>query len=146
VPTSLFSEGAISLAPTSLSFRAAVADSVRLLVSAGHAKAEYVDQVLENLDKLGPYFVVAPHVAIAHATGTGQVLTPGLSLLKLERGVVSGSNENDPVHLIFSLCTPNDLDHIELLSKFARVMSTEGVVNSLLNASAESGIREILEI
>jgi ascorbate PTS system EIIA or EIIAB component len=146
VLTSLFSKGAISLAPSSQSFRKAVSDSVGLLVSAGHAKAEYVDLVIQNLERLGPYFVVAPHIAIAHATGTGAVLSPGLSLLKLEKGVVSGARENDPVHLVFSLCTPNDHDHIELLSKFAKVMSVEGVVNSLLNASAESVIREILEI
>lgn len=144
--TSLFSEGAISLAPSSESYNLAVADSVRLLVAAGHAKPEYVDSVLANLAKLGPYFVVAPHIAIAHATGTGAVLSPGLSLLKLERGVRSGVTENDPVHLIFSLCTPNNSDHIDLLAEFARVMSTSGVVNSLLNASAESVIREILEI
>lgn len=144
--TSLFSEGAISLAPSSESFNLAVADSVSLLVAAGHAKPEYVDLVLANLAKLGPYFVIAPHIAIAHATGTGAVLSPGLSLLKLERGVRSGVQENDPVHLIFSLCTPNNSDHIDLLGEFARVMSTAGVVNSLLNASAESVIREILEI
>lgn len=144
--TSLFSEGAISLAPSSESFNLAVADSVSLLVAAGHAKPEYVDLVLANLAKLGPYFVVAPHIAITHATGTGAVLSPGLSLLKLERGVRSGVQENDPVHLIFSLCTPNNSDHIDLLAEFARVMSTSGVVNSLLNASAESVIREILEI
>ena len=144
--TSLFSQGAISLAPSSDSFQDAVIDSVGLLVAAGHAKPEYVDLVIQNLERLGPYFVVAPHIAIAHATGTGAVLSPGLSLLKLQQGVVSGAGENDPVHLVFSLCTPNDNDHVDLLSKFARVMSGEGVVNSLLNASAESGIRKILEI
>lgn len=144
--TSLFSKGAISLAPSSDSFRNAVSDSVGLLVAAGHAKPQYVDMVIQNLERLGPYFVVAPHIAIAHATGTGAVLSPGLSLLKLQQGVVSGAGENDPVHLVFSLCTPNDSDHIDLLSEFATVMSGQGVVNSLLNASAESVIREILEI
>lgn len=144
--TSLFAAGAISLAPTCESFESAVSDSVKLLVAAGHAKPEYVDLVLDNLAKLGPYFVVGPHIAIAHAAGTDFVLSPGLSLLKLQRGVVSGAVENDPVHLVFSLCTPNNSEHIDLLAQFARAMSTEGVVNSLLSASAESGIREILEI
>lgn len=144
--TSLFSEGAISLAPSSESFRSAVTDSVALLVSAGHAKIDYVNRVIENLERFGPYFVVAPGVAIAHASASDAVLSPGLSLLKLEQGVVSGALENDPVRLVFSLCTPNPVDHLDLLSEFARVMSTYGVVNSLLNASAESAIRQILDI
>ena len=142
----LFAPGAIEVATSSPSFDAAIADSAGLLVRAGHANSDYVSEVLENLSKFGPYFVVAPSIAIAHAKPSAAVLSAGLALLKLERGVESGSQQNDPVRLVFSLCTPNADQHIDLLSEFARVMSVEGVVNSLLNASAESVIREILSI
>ena len=141
----LFAAEAIELRHEVSSFSEAVAVSASLLVAAGHAQPTYVDEVLANLRKLGPYFVVAPGIAIVHAAPSQSVLSPGLSLLKLERPVVSGAEENDPVTLVFSLCTPTPDQHIELLSEFARVMTGEGVVNSLLNASAESVIREIFE-
>ena len=141
----LFAAEAIELRHEVSSFSEAVEGSASLLVAAGHAQPTYVDEVLANLRRLGPYFVVAPGIAIAHAAPSQSVLSPGLSLLKLERPVVSGAEENDPVTLVFSLCTPTPDQHIELLSEFARVMTGEGVVNSLLNASAESVIREIFE-
>lgn len=140
----LFAPGAIEVAESSPSFAAAIADSAGLLVRAGHATSGYVTEVLENLANLGPYFVVAPSIAIAHAKPSAAVLSAGLALLKLEQGVESGNNENDPVRLVFSLCTPSADEHIDLLAQFARVMSAPDVVNRLLNASAESVIRDIL--
>lgn len=126
-------------------FAEAIELASELLVTSGHAEGPYVRRVLDNFEKLGPYFVVAPQIAIAHASPGQDVLFPGLSLLKLNQPVVSGSQENDPVALVFALCTPDSQQHIELLGEFANLMSDPGIVNSLLKASAESVIREILQ-
>jgi len=66
-----------------------------------------------------------------------------MALLKLTEPVRSGS-ANDPVSLVFSMCSPNASDHLEMLGDFGELMSTEKVMNSLLNASAQSVIEEIL--
>jgi len=144
VRTNLFAPGSIAPIDSVASFEAALSLSASLLVGAGHANLSYVDRVLENFKRLGPYFVVAPGIAIAHAHPGEDVVSPGLSLLKLNQPVVSGATENDPVSLVFSLCTPNKEAHIELLGEFALLMSDAEIVNSLLRASAESVIREIL--
>jgi ascorbate PTS system EIIA or EIIAB component len=144
VKTNLISKTAIAISDRAESFERALKASAQLLVAAGHAKAPYVDRVLDGYQKLGPYFVVAPKIAIAHASPGEDVLTPGLSLLKLHEGIASGVIQNDPVQLIFSLCTPDRDQHIELLGDFALLMSDKSIVNSLLNASAESVIWEIL--
>ena len=142
--TNLISIQAISLGSRVESFQSALEISTGLLVSAGHANQSYVGRVLTSYKKLGPYFVVAPQIAIAHAAPGDDVFSPGLSLLKLDEGVASGVTEHDPVRLVFSLCTPDRHQHIEMLGEFARLMSDQEIVNSLLNASAESVIWEIL--
>jgi ascorbate PTS system EIIA or EIIAB component len=144
VRTRLFDPRAIALIESAASFEDAISQSVSLLISAGHAKHDYVTRVLSNYQALGAYFVVAPGIAIAHAHPGDDVLRAGLSLLKVNQPVVSGAVENDPVSLVFSLCTPDSEQHIELLGEFASLMSNSQTVNSLLNASAESVIREIL--
>ncbi len=141
---SLFAPGSIAVIDSAESFSEAIAQSANLLVIAGHAKAEYVDRVLANFQKLGPYFVVAPGIAIAHAHPAEDVISPGLSLLKLNNPVSSGATANDPISLVFSLCTPDSEKHIEMLGEFALLMSEQSIVNSLLKASAESVIRQIL--
>jgi ascorbate PTS system EIIA or EIIAB component len=144
VKTNLISKTAIAISDRAESFELALRASAQLLVSSGHAQESYVDRVLANHHKLGPYFVVAPQIAIAHAVPGEDVLTPGLSLLKLNQGVSSGVEQNDPVQLVFSLCTPDREQHIELLGDFALLMSDKSIVNSLLTASAESVIWEVL--
>lgn len=141
---SLFAPGSIAVRNSAESFSEAIAQSANLLVIAGHARIEYVDRVLANFQKLGPYFVVAPGIAIAHAHPAEDVISPGLSLLKLNSPVSSGATANDPISLVFSLCTPDSEQHIEMLGEFALLMSAQSIVNSLLKASAESVIRQIL--
>jgi mannitol/fructose-specific phosphotransferase system IIA component (Ntr-type) len=66
-----------------------------------------------------------------------------MALLRLDEPVISGS-ANDPVSLIFSMCSPNASEHIEMLGDFGQLMSTDEVMNNLLNASAVSVIEDIL--
>ena len=143
--TSPIDPAAIAVAESATDFAEAIKLASELLVTSGHAQTAYVKRVLDNFERLGPYFVVAPGIAIAHATPAQDVLSPGLSLLKLNQPVVSGAQENDPVSLIFALCTPDSDQHIELLGNFAQLMSDPQIVNSLLKASAESVIQKILQ-
>ena len=141
--SSYFGAGSLVTQDTSPSFAAAVSQSVSLLVESGKAKVGYVDEVLESLKTLGPYFVIAPGLALAHAKPSDFVLAPGMSLLKLAEPVMSGS-ANDPVSLIFSMCSPNANEHLEMLGDFGQLMTTDNVMNNLLSASAVSVIRDIL--
>jgi PTS system ascorbate-specific IIA component len=143
VLSSYFGAGSIVAQDTSPSFDAAVSQSVSLLVASGKAQLSYVDEVLESLKTLGPYFVIAPGLALAHAKPSDSVLAPGMALLKLAQPVISGS-ANDPVSLVFSMCSPNASEHMEMLADFGQIMSTDQVMTNLLNASAVSVIEDIL--
>jgi mannitol/fructose-specific phosphotransferase system IIA component (Ntr-type) len=66
-----------------------------------------------------------------------------MALLKLAQPVISGS-ANDPVSLVFSMCSPNASEHMEMLADFGQIMSTDQVMTNLLNASAVSVIEDIL--
>ena len=140
---SYFGAGSIVAQDTSPSFADAVSQSVSLLVESGKTQVSYVDEVLESLKTLGPYFVIAPGLALAHAKPSDSVLAPGMALLKLAQPVISGS-ANDPVSLIFSFCSPNASEHMEMLADFGQIMSTAQVMTNLLNASAVSVIEDIL--
>lgn len=143
VLASSFGPNSIALNTAQLDFEAAVFQAVELLVLDGRATQGYVSEVLHSLRELGPYFVVAPGIAIAHARPSESVFEAGFSLLHLSSGVVSGS-QNDPVHLLFAFCSPDADSHIELLAQFAESISAPGKIELLMNASAESVIRSLL--
>lgn len=140
---SAFGSNSISLYTHAADFESAVALAVQNLVADGRARPEYLDEVIGNLKTLGPYFVIAPGIALAHAKASAAVLEVGFSLAKFEQPIVSGS-ANDPVRLVFAFCAVDSTSHIEILGEFANWLSTPGIVNSLQNASAESVIRSLL--
>jgi PTS system ascorbate-specific IIA component len=121
----------------------ALTKAVALLEKDLRVTSNYLDEVLAANQKLGPYFVVAPGIAIAHAAPGVGVLETGMALLRLEQPVISGSN-NDPVRLVFAFCSVDADSHVELLASFARVMTAEGNVNRLLNEPDLSVIRNLL--
>lgn len=140
---SAFGSNSISLHHKTSDFESAVSLAVQNLVADKRALPEYLDEVLGNLKTLGPYFVIAPGIALAHAKPSASVLEVGLSLARFEQPLLSGSS-NDPVSLVFAFCAVDSSSHIELLGEFANWLSTPGIVNSLQNASAESVIRSLL--
>ena len=142
--TSLIALDAIRVLDSTSDFEAAITEAAELLVSTGCAHADYVSAVLENYRTLGPYFVVAPEVAIAHAKPGPDVLSPAISLLKLNNSVASGHSMHKSVKLVFALATPSADAHIDLMGELASRLSSPETMNSLLNASAKSVIWEIL--
>ncbi len=136
--------------PNSISHRSETADweqaisaAVSLLEADQRVTSTYIHRVLETNQKHGPYFVVAPGIAIAHAAPAEDVLQTGMALLRLETPVISGSN-NDPVKLLFAFCATDGTSHIELLSRFAEVMSNAGNVNSLKTEADLAIVRNLL--
>ena len=140
---SAFGPKSISLHQNATDFEAAVSLAVGNLILDQRAQQSYLNAVVENLRKLGPYFVVAPGIALAHAKPSEGVIEVGFSLAKFAEPIESGSS-NDPVHLVFAFCAIDSSSHIELLGEFANWLSSPGIVNSLQNASAESVIRSLL--
>ncbi len=121
----------------------AITAAVCLLETDKRVTAAYLTRVLEANQKHGSYFVVAPGIAIAHASPGEDVIETGFALLRLQTPVVSGSS-NDPVHLVFALSALDATGHIALLARFAEVMSNPGTVNTLLNEPDLAVVRNLL--
>ena len=137
-----FAPNSIEVGVVAESREAAIVRVGELLVASGRTTAGYTGEMLDALDELGPYFVIAPGIAIAHARPSESVLSAGLSLVVLASPIEFGSDHNDPVRLVFGLCAKDHDGHIEVLAGLAEVLSDEAKVNFLLNAPAADRIHE----
>jgi len=125
-------------------WRAAVRAASQLLVDAGAAEPRYVDRCIATVEELGPYMVVAPGVALAHARPEDGALALGLSAITLREPVEFGHAENDPVDVVFAFGSPDRDQHVGLLGALARRL-TEGLADDLRKASDESEARTLIE-
>ncbi|EHB1881685.1 PTS transporter subunit EIIA, partial [Salmonella enterica subsp. enterica serovar Typhimurium] len=91
------------------------------LLDAGVIAPEYLTAIVQQHQKLGPYYVLAPGLAMPHARPEEGAKGLGLSLLKLQHGVSFGADEFDPVDIIIMLAAPDKHSHIEMISALAEL-------------------------
>lgn len=139
-----FGEGSIALNVAAANREEAILQAGELLVASGRTTSDYSNEMVDALEEFGPYFVLAPGIAIAHARPSDSVLSVGLSLAVLRNAIEFGSESNDPVRLVFALCATDHDSHIDVLAELAELLMDVEQVNLLLNASTEEQIRSLL--
>ena len=134
-----FGPGSIELAVASGDWREAIGAAGAALQASGRTAVEYTESMIRAVEDNGPYIVIAPGVALAHAAISPAVYSAGLSLIRLAEPVEFGPGQ--PVSLVFALAALAGDAHAELMSEFAQWLTRDGQINFLLNASSEAEIR-----
>jgi len=120
-------------------WKEALKASVDLLVKSGGVEDSYFDAIIESVNKLGPYFVLAPGLALGHAGSDVGVNFTCFSLITLKEPIYFGMPENDPVEIIFSFAAPTGDEHVEALQQLA-VFCLEDENMKLLKESLDKQI------
>ena len=136
-------EGSIALQRELSSWQECFETSGELLVKSNRAKPEYTKAMIAVFHELGPYMVIAPGVALAHAKPGESVVSPGLSLLTLSSPVHFGVERFDPVRIVFGLTAIEHDDHIWLLAALSEFLLDEAKVNSLLTLEDVDSVRAL---
>lgn len=138
-----FGENSIRVLAAALDREHAIQLAGDLLVASGRVTPEYTTAMVEVLDSHGPYFVIAPGIALAHAKPAESVLATGLSLVTLAEPIVFGNDANDPVKLVFGLSAVDHDSHVQMLGELSTLLSDNETVNILLNAGDTEHIRTL---
>jgi len=138
-----FAEDSIRVLAVALDREHAIELAGDLLVASGRVTPEYTNAMIEVLESHGPYFVIAPGIALAHSKPADSVLSTGLSLVTLAEPITFGNGANDPVKLVFGLCAVDHDSHLDLLAELSALLSDNETVNILLNAVDSEQIREL---
>ena len=114
------------------------------LYEAGYFEQTYVDAMINSVHEMGPYIVIAPEIAIAHARPSDDVYQVGLSLLKLEEHI-NFTETGRYATLIFVLSAVDEAAHLEILKQLAMRLSDADTVEALMTAQSKQDIQKLLE-
>ena len=103
----------------------AVRQGGQLLLDGGKCEPRYVDAMVQAVQEMGPYMVLAPGLALAHARPEDGVLELGLSVITLATPVEFGSEANDPVSLVISFGGVDKESHLGMLQSLAKFLMVE---------------------
>jgi len=116
----------------------------RLLVSDGIVEERYIDGMVSTTRRLGPYIVVAPHLALLHSRPEDGVLQPGFALVTLRRPVPFGNRSNDPVSLVISIAAVDATSHRQALHQLAAILADPANVQAIIRSESAAEIQNIL--
>jgi PTS system ascorbate-specific IIA component len=128
------SEENIHLNENFSSWQDAVRFAGNMLIGSGSINERYREDMVKMVETNGPYIVIMPGVALAHARPNGNVFKNQVALLTIPQGVNFGNKDNDPVHYLFAIAARTNKEHLVMFKAVAEFISEEKNLQALQEA------------
>jgi PTS system ascorbate-specific IIA component len=125
-------------------WREAVLLAGSALEAAGLAQASYGDEMVRMIAEHGPYVVIAPGLALAHARPGPEVVADGIAIVTLATPVNFGHPYNDPVRVVLALAVTGGESHIAVVAELANIFNDSSAVDDLARAKSVDEVRRIM--
>ena len=125
-------------------WKQAIRLSAQPLLAKETITEEYVEAIFKSHQELGPYYVLAPGLAMPHARPEQGAIKNGLSLLHIKQGVSFNADENDPIYVVIMLCALSGDEHINMITNLAEIFSDDERLSALLKASTMETIQTVI--
>lgn len=113
------------------------------LLNSEVIKPEYIEAIFKTHEEMGPYYVLAPGIAMPHARPEQGSNDIGLSLLIIRDGVEFGSEDGDPVYIIIMLSAKDSDSHINVISSLSEFLDNDDEVEAVKSSSVEDIVKII---
>ena len=115
------------------------------LLEKNKIEKRYVESMIDNINKLGPYVVLMPRIAMPHSRPESGVIESCMSLLKINTGVAFSKDKNkEKVNIIFILGAKDNDSHLELISQLTDLLEDETKIENIILAEDENKILNLI--
>jgi PTS system ascorbate-specific IIA component len=144
VPLPAVPDEAVEIHATASDWRAAVQLAGLGLVRSGAATPAYANEMIRMIEEHGPYVVIAPGLALAHARPGPEVLADGLAIVTLAEPVTFGHPHNDPVRVVLALAIKSADAHLKTVANLANVFNDSNAIQALAAATSVAEVQSIM--
>lgn len=123
----------IQILESVIDWKEAINVSVQPLVNSGYVEERYIQGIIDNTVHFGPYYVLAPEIALPHARPEQGVISKQLAVTVLRKPIRFTGNGYD-VRLLIALAAEDGASHLEALKSVAEIISDDQIVKSILEA------------
>ena len=126
----------VQILESAADWKDAIRKSTELLEKGNFVTADYKEGIIENVEKLWPYIVIAPHVAMPHARPDQGALKTQIAVT-LFRNEVSFPREDTSAKIFITLAAADSYSHLNVLLKIVELFQDEETAEKILNAADE---------
>ncbi|QNE88576.1 PTS sugar transporter subunit IIA [Corynebacterium incognita] len=141
----LLAQGAVELHGSAATWEEAISTAGNLLERSGAISSDYTTAMIQSVKENGPYIVVAPGFAFAHARPSEAVHRTAMSWLRVDSPVEFGHDSNDPVTLVVALAAEDASTHLAAMKELARLLGKPAIRQRLDSVTSEDELRDLLE-
>ncbi|ELX8377873.1 PTS sugar transporter subunit IIA [Providencia vermicola] len=125
-------------------WKEALSIACRPLIRYGAAEPNYLQGIIKNTQSWGPYYLIAPGIAMPHARPEQGAIYNQMTLTTLKQPVVFGHEDCDPVWLLMTVCAIQSNDHIRLIQHIAEIVDNPLLLDEIRFAKTNSDILKVL--
>lgn len=143
---SLAENHSIRLQAEANSWQEAVKLGVDLLVEAEVVEPRYFQAILDGVERFGPYFVIAPGLAMPHGRPEEGVKKNGFALVTLKTPLVFNHEDNDPVDILITLAAVDARTHQEDgIMQIVNLFEDEANFDRLRSCRSEQDVLNLID-
>ncbi|MBB1199115.1 PTS ascorbate transporter subunit IIA [Enterobacteriaceae bacterium 89] len=143
---SLADNHSVHLQAEASSWQEAVKIGVDLLVAADVVEPRYYQAILDGVERFGPYFVIAPGLAMPHGRPEEGVKKNGFALVTLKQPLVFNHEDNDPVDILITLAAVDARTHQEEgIMQIVNLFEDEANFDRLRACRSEQDVLDLID-
>lgn len=112
----------------------AVRKAVAPLEKGGYVEARYKEEIIRNVENMGPYIVIAEHIALPHARPEQGVHQTQIGVT-LYRKEVLFDGKDMPASLFITLAAADNNSHLDALMAVSELLADEDKVQEILDVA-----------
>lgn len=120
-------------------WKEAIRVSVLPLVEQGYCEERYIDGIIENTYKFGPYYVLCENMALLHAEADKGVNQTQLAITVLKKPIKFKEGGWD-VRILIALGAIDAETHLYAMQAISNIFSNEEKISSILNTTSTEEI------
>lgn len=125
-------------------WREAIEKASQPLLTNRSINSQYVTAMEDSVAKFGPYIVIGPGIALAHARPEDGVAKLDVSVASLAKPINFGNKANDPVKIIFVLSAIDSYSHLNVLKAIVNLINKPNKISELFVQDNPADFKKIL--
>ena len=134
----------ILISEQKLDWKEAIAYSASSLLKSGVIDENYIKSMIHSVEEFGPYIVMAPHMALAHARPEDGVNELGFSVSIFKNPVSFGDEDEQQVSVIFCLSAVDSYSHLNIMKSLVNLIRSTDKIERLSRANNKEEVKKIL--
>lgn len=123
----------VQICDSAKDWRDAIYIAVKPLEEHGYVESRYKDEIISNVEELGPYIVIADQIALPHARPEQGVRKTQIGVTLFRENVIFDGKDM-PARLFVTLAAQDSNSHLDALMEISELLSDEKTVQKILDS------------